>query len=99
MSIRVTRRDALRSSLGAAALASLPRMDAADHAGIAAPGAQAAAAPSGAAASGSGMLLSLGDYEALAQQKMSHVAWEFYDSGSGDETTVRWNREALRRFG
>jgi len=39
--------------------------------------------------------LSLNDYEALAKQKLSHVAWEYYASGSGDEHTVRWNREAL----
>jgi 4-hydroxymandelate oxidase len=95
MSIRVTRRDALRSSLVAAASVSLPRMDTAERAGITDSGGQAAVAP---AAAGGGMLLSLGDYEALAQQKMSHAAWEYYNSGSADESTVRWNREALRKI-
>lgn len=43
-------------------------------------------------------LLSLADYEAMAREKMSHVAWEYIESGSADEATLRWNREALQRI-
>ncbi|HMC26668.1 MAG TPA: alpha-hydroxy acid oxidase [Verrucomicrobiae bacterium] len=39
--------------------------------------------------------LSLNDYETIAKQRLSPIAWEYYASGSGDEHTVRWNREAL----
>ena len=37
----------------------------------------------------------LADYEILAKQKMSHAAWEYFASGSGDEITLRRNRQAL----
>jgi 4-hydroxymandelate oxidase len=37
----------------------------------------------------------LADYEALAKEKMSHAAWEYFASGSGDEITLRRNHEAL----
>jgi 4-hydroxymandelate oxidase len=84
MPLRVTRRDALLSSLGAAASASLPSFDAPQ-------------APSSAPTPIPETPLSLGDYEALARERLSHAAWEYYDSASADELTVRWNRQALAK--
>lgn len=40
----------------------------------------------------------IADYEALAHEMLSHVAWEYYSSGSADEVTMRWNRESLTRL-
>lgn len=39
-------------------------------------------------------LVSLFDFELLAQRRMSHMAWEYFNSGVADEITLRWNREA-----
>jgi 4-hydroxymandelate oxidase len=39
----------------------------------------------------------LADYEMLAKQSFSRPAWEYINSGSADEHTVRWNVEALAR--
>jgi 4-hydroxymandelate oxidase len=39
----------------------------------------------------------LADYEMLARQSFSRPAWEYINSGSADEHTVRWNVEALAR--
>jgi len=91
MSLRVTRRDALLSSLGAAASASLPGI-AASARGPA--GDQQAATPAN-QPQNADQPLSLNDYEDLARQKLSRIAWEYYASGGGDEHTLRWNREAL----
>ncbi len=41
------------------------------------------------------VLASLYDFEAEAKRKMSLWGWEYYDSGSADEITMRRNREAL----
>jgi 4-hydroxymandelate oxidase len=41
------------------------------------------------------VLASIYDYEAAAKRKMSVPAWEYFNSGSADEITLRWNREAL----
>jgi 4-hydroxymandelate oxidase len=41
------------------------------------------------------VLASLYDYEAAARRKMSAAAWEYFNSGSADEITMRRNREAL----
>jgi len=41
------------------------------------------------------VLACLYDYEAAAKQKMLAAAWEYFNSGSADEITVRRNREAL----
>jgi 4-hydroxymandelate oxidase len=92
MSIRVTRRDALLSSLGAAASASLPDLDGAAHESRT----PATSLIRGETA-GTESPVCLADYEALAQQKLSHVAWEYYNSGSGDELTIRWNHEAFAK--
>lgn len=37
--------------------------------------------------------LSLDDFAAAAQQRMSKSIFEYVDSGAGDEYTMRWNRE------
>ncbi len=42
--------------------------------------------------------LCLDDYEVLARERMSHAAWEYINSGSADEVTMKWNREALTRI-
>jgi len=38
--------------------------------------------------------VSVPDYESLAHERMSNPAWEYINSGSADELTLRWNREA-----
>ena len=40
----------------------------------------------------------LGDYEPLAQSRMSHMAWEYVNAGAADEITLRSNIEAYRRL-
>jgi 4-hydroxymandelate oxidase len=40
----------------------------------------------------------LTDFEPLAQERMSHMAWEYINSAAADELTVRWNREAYQRI-
>ncbi|GLK72561.1 alpha-hydroxy-acid oxidizing protein [Ancylobacter dichloromethanicus] len=37
------------------------------------------------------------DYEALARGRLSEAAFAYYAGGAGDETTLRWNREAFER--
>jgi 4-hydroxymandelate oxidase len=93
MALRVTRRDALISSFGAAATASLPSLNAPQSL----PVPQADAPPSAAAAQLASPPICLADYETLAHEKMSHAAWEYYNSASADEVTVHWNREALTK--
>jgi len=41
---------------------------------------------------------SLYEYEALAHQQFARVAWEYINSGSADENTMRWNIEALTQM-
>jgi 4-hydroxymandelate oxidase len=41
------------------------------------------------------VLASVYDYEAAARRKMSLPAWEYFDSGSADEITLRRNRRSL----
>jgi 4-hydroxymandelate oxidase len=36
----------------------------------------------------------LADFEAVARERMSPMAWEYIRGGAGDENTLRWNREA-----
>ena len=38
-----------------------------------------------------------GDYEPLAQERLSAAAFAYYSGGAADETTLRWNREAFER--
>lgn len=42
--------------------------------------------------------VSLGDFELLARQSMTELAWEYISGGAGDELTLRWNREAYDRM-
>jgi 4-hydroxymandelate oxidase len=42
--------------------------------------------------------VSVRDFERLAAVKMPRPAWEFINSGAGDELTVRWNEEAFQRL-
>lgn len=39
--------------------------------------------------------LNLFDVEALAHARMSHMAWEYINTGAADEITARWNRTAF----
>jgi thiosulfate dehydrogenase (quinone) large subunit len=43
-------------------------------------------------------LVSLRDFEKAAQAKMSPAAWEFVDSGAGDDQTSRWNEGAYHQI-
>ena len=38
-------------------------------------------------------VINLYDFEKLAKENMTHMAYEFVSSGAADEFTVRWNRE------
>jgi 4-hydroxymandelate oxidase len=42
--------------------------------------------------------INLFEYEALAQQRLTSMAWDYYASGALDEITLRWNREAFDRL-
>jgi 4-hydroxymandelate oxidase len=44
-----------------------------------------------------GRLVSLRDFERRASSRMPRAAWEFINSGAGDELTLRWNEEAFQR--
>src|SRR6185295_5764078 len=43
-------------------------------------------------------LLSVHDYEALAEKRVAHGAWERIQGGAADEHTLRWNQEAYQRL-
>ncbi len=43
-------------------------------------------------------LVNLHDYEALAQQRMTPVIWDYFQGGSDDEVTLRNNRSAFERI-
>lgn len=40
-------------------------------------------------------IVNLFDFEKLAVDKMTHMAYEYVASGTADEITLRWNRQAL----
>jgi 4-hydroxymandelate oxidase len=42
--------------------------------------------------------INLAEYEALAKQRLSPLAWDYYASGAMDEITLRDNREAYDRI-
>jgi 4-hydroxymandelate oxidase len=42
--------------------------------------------------------LTLDDFEALARERLPHMAYEFVASGAADEVTLRWNREAFQQI-
>src|SRR5580698_10517238 len=88
----VDRREVLKASLaGAAAMGIASKRAVAVEPGVS----------SGEGQTGTGqenqqpVLASIRDYEAAAKAKMSLPAWEYFNSGSADEITMRRNREAL----
>jgi 4-hydroxymandelate oxidase len=38
------------------------------------------------------------DFESLARERISKMAWEFISGGAGDEVSLRWNRESFDRI-
>ncbi|MEY2487959.1 MAG: 4-hydroxymandelate oxidase [Verrucomicrobiota bacterium] len=40
----------------------------------------------------------ISDYEALARERCSELAWEYIAGGAGDEVTLKWNSEAFHRI-
>jgi 4-hydroxymandelate oxidase len=85
----ITRRDALLSA-GALAATSVFPVSAESQASASAPGTQVSEiGPE---------IVCLTDFEPVAQQKMSRVAWEYINAGAADELTVRWNKEAYQRI-
>lgn len=42
--------------------------------------------------------INLFDYQSIAKQQISSMAWDYYASGSWDEMTLRDNREAFERY-
>lgn len=42
--------------------------------------------------------VSLSDFEAVAEKRMTHMAWEYVNSGAADQITLRWNREAFDKL-
>ena len=40
-------------------------------------------------------MFTLADFEPVARERMSAMAWEYIASGAADETTLRWNRDAF----
>lgn len=42
--------------------------------------------------------VNLFDFEPIARQKLSPMAWEYLSGGAGDELTLRWNRECYDRI-
>jgi len=45
-----------------------------------------------------GLPINLAEYEALARERLSPLAWDYYSSGAMDEITLRDNREAFDRI-
>jgi 4-hydroxymandelate oxidase len=85
----ITRREALLSA-GALAATSVFPVPAESQAVASNPGTQMSEI--------SPEIVCLTDFEPVAQQKMSHVAWEYINAGAADELTVRWNKEAYQRI-
>ena len=92
----VTRRKAIVSALGAAAAATstFPVVRALAQG----PPQTLPSAASAKKLSSAPEPVSVPDYESLAHERMTHPAWEYINSGSADEVTLRWNREALTRI-
>jgi 4-hydroxymandelate oxidase len=42
--------------------------------------------------------ISLSDFEALARERVPHMAFEYINGGAADEITLRWNRESFDRI-
>lgn len=43
-------------------------------------------------------ILKISDFEQLARQKLSHMAWEYLASAAGDEITLGWNESAFDKL-
>ncbi|HVS53122.1 MAG TPA: alpha-hydroxy acid oxidase [Opitutaceae bacterium] len=52
----------------------------------------------GAAESPAGAPVDVYDYERLARERLSPMAWDYIAGGAADELTLRWNREAYDRL-
>jgi 4-hydroxymandelate oxidase len=85
--MRISRRELLRSG-GLLAGGALLR---AEQASASTPAASAATAPPP-------PMVDISDYERLAPQRMSKMAWEYISAGAADELTLRWNHEAYGRL-
>ncbi len=84
----VTRREALLSAGALAAAGVLPAVQAQSN----------KSKTESPIAEDSGEPVCLTDFEPLAKQRMSHLAWEYINGAAADETTVKWNREAYQRM-
>ncbi len=80
----ITRREALLSAGALAGLSALPL--------------NAEAQPTAPASQTPEEAVNLADYELLARERISHMAYEYISGGAGDEHTLRWNREAFDRL-
>jgi 4-hydroxymandelate oxidase len=88
----ITRREALLSAAALAAASAVPQVG---HSST--PSQNSDPAPQTPSASAVGPVC-LTDYEPLARERISHMAWEFINGGAADEITLRWNREAYQRI-
>jgi 4-hydroxymandelate oxidase len=43
-------------------------------------------------------MFTLADFEPVARERMSSMAWEYLASGAADEVTLRWNQESFERI-
>jgi 4-hydroxymandelate oxidase len=43
-------------------------------------------------------LVNVFDFEPVAHERLSKMAWEYISGAAGDETTLRWNREAYDKI-
>jgi len=85
----ITRREALISASALAAASVLP----------AAPQSLPTASPQGSQQGDTvAEPVCVADFEPLAKAKMPAMGWEYINAGSGDELTVRWNKEAYQRL-
>jgi 4-hydroxymandelate oxidase len=86
----ITRRQTLRATAGATWAAALETQagEPANRAGTAAPRDDKPTS----------RLVSLRDFEVQASAAITRAAWEFINSGAGDEHTVKWNEEAFVRL-
>jgi 4-hydroxymandelate oxidase len=83
----VTRREALLSAGMLTAASVLP---------VAAE--QLTSSPAAEPAASGPEMISLTDFEPVAKEKMSPMAWQYINGAAADELTLRWNREAYQRL-
>ncbi len=90
--MKTTRRQAILGTAAVAAAAMMPDATAATLDPT--QGKKIEAAPNNALADA----VSLSDFEAVAEKRMTHMAWEYVNSAAADQITLRWNREALDKI-